>query len=60
MCSALRWISEGSSQHCPGGPGVTPDPTVAGWLEEGALHQGIVDRPEGLCLRVFYSEEAHE
>jgi len=43
MCSALRWISEGGTQHRSGEPGVTPEPTVADWLEEGALHQGIVD-----------------
>jgi len=59
MCSALRWISEGSPQDRPGGSGVTPEPTVTDWLE-GVLHQDIVDCPEGWCLRVFYSEEACE
>jgi hypothetical protein len=28
------------------------------WMEEALLHQGVVDSPEGLCLRVFYFEEA--
>jgi len=60
MCSALRCLSEGSAQDRSGRSGVTLEPTVIDWWEEGALHQGIAACPEGLCLRVFSSATARE